>query len=138
LDKTFAIHKKPTKVTLTGLVAFGLYLATAVTFFRGNEYYFLILGGGVLGLVMLFIKSVACLFVSTYTVTAKSIETVTPVGGIIRIQFDELDPNRTKLSEAGLLLAPRSGESIELSVMEFSRDDIARLASHIGIGYKAG
>lgn len=138
MEKIFAIHKKPTKVTLSGLVGFGLYFAVAVLFLRGTEYYYLILGGGIWGLLMLFLKSVACLFISTYTVTAKSIETVTSVGGIIRIQFDELDPSRTRLSETGLLLVPRSGESIELTVMEFSREDIARLACHIGLGDTRG
>lgn len=129
----FAIHKKPTKVSLTGLAGFALYFAAAVTFFRGNEYYYLIMGGGVCGLVMLFIKSIACVFISTYTVTESSIETVTSVGGIIRIRFDELDPDRTELSDFGLLLTPRSGEPVVLTVMEFSREDIARLAHHIGI-----
>ena len=129
----FAIHKKPTKVSLTGLVGFALYFAAAVIFFRSNEYYYLILGGGVWGLAMLFIKSTACLFFSTYTVTESSIETVTSVGGIIKIRFDELDPDRTELSDFGLLLTPRGGEPIVLTVMEFSREDIARLAHHIGI-----
>jgi hypothetical protein len=130
---TFAIHKKPTKVSLSGLVGLALYFAAAVTFFRSDEYYYLILGGGVWGLVMLFVRSVACFFIGTYTVTDSSIETVTSVGGIIRIRFDELDPDRTQLSDAGLTLTPHSGESIALTVMEFSREDIAKLARHIGI-----
>jgi hypothetical protein len=129
----FSIHKKPTKVSLTGLAGFGLYFAVAVAFFRSNEYYYLILGGGVWGLVMLFIKSIASIFISTYTVTENSIETVTPVGGIIRINFDNLDWDRTHLSEGGLLLTPQTGETISLSITEFSRQDIARLAHHIGI-----
>ena len=129
----FSIHKKPTKVSLSGLVGFGLYFAAAVTFFRSREYYYLILGGGVWGLAMLFIKSIGCIFISTFTVTESSIETVTAVGGIIKIHFDDLDRERTRLSEAGLLLVPRDGESLVLSTAEFSRQDIMRLAHYIGI-----
>jgi len=129
----FSIHKKPTKVSITGLIGFGLYFAIAVMLFRSNEYYYMILGGGVWGLVMVFIKSIASMFISTFTVTDDSIETVTPVGGIIKIRFDDLDWERTHLSEGGLLLTPHNGESIVLSIAEFSRQDIARLAHYIGI-----
>ena len=129
----FKIHKVPTKVSLTGLIGLGLYFAIAMTFFRSNEYYYMILGGGVCGLVMLFVKSIGSIFISTFTVTENSIETVTPVGGIIKINFDNLDWERTHLSDFGLLLTPHNGESITLSVAEFSRKDITRLAHYIGI-----
>ena len=129
----FSIHKKPTKVSISGLSGFGLYFAIAVMFFRSNEYYYMILGAGVWGLVMVFIKSIGSMFISTFTVTDDSIETVTSVGGIIKIRFDDLDWERTHLSEGGLLLTPHNGESIVLSIAEFSRQDIARLAHYIGI-----
>ena len=129
----YAIHKKPTKVSLSGLVGFALYFAVAVIFFRGNGYYYLILGGGLWGLVMLLIKSFGSIFISTFTVTETFIETVTFVGGIIRVNFDDLDWDRTHLSEAGLALFPTKGEPIVLSIIEFSRQDIARLAHQIGL-----
>ena len=129
----YSIHKMPTKVSLTGLASFGLYFVAAVGLFRHSELFFLILGGGFIGLVMLFIRSIACLFFSTFTVTESSIETVTSMGGIISIRFDSLDWERTHLSEIGLLLVPQAGESISLSILEYSRQDIAKLAEHIGI-----
>lgn len=129
----FAIHKKPTKVSLSGLIGLGLSLAVALAFFRTSQYYYLILGGAVWGIAMLFIKSVGSFFISAFTVTEDSIETVTSLGGIIKIQFDQLDRERTHLSEAGLLLTPRQGESIFLSATEYSRRDIARLAHHLGL-----
>ncbi len=129
----FSIHKKPTKVSLSGLAGLGLYFAGAILFFRGDEYYYMILGGGLWGLVMLFIKSIGSAFVSTFTVTEESIEMVTAVGGITRIRFEDLDWERTQLSSAGLILVPQNGESIALLTMEFSRQDILRLAHHIGL-----
>lgn len=134
----FSIYKKPTKISISGLVGIGSYFAVAMTFFRSNDYYYLILGGGIWGLVMLFIKSIGSDFISAFTVTENSIETVTAVGGIIKIDFDDLDWERTHLSEAGLLLTPRDGEPIALSITEFSRQDITRLARHIGITNAAG
>jgi hypothetical protein len=128
----FSIHKK-TKASLPGLVGLGLYFAVSIAFFRTNAYYYLILGAGVWGVVLLFIKSIASVFISTFTVTDTSIETVTPVGGIIKISFEDLDWERTRLSKAGLVLIPRIGEPLALSVNEFSRKDIIRLAHHIGI-----
>lgn len=129
----FAIHKKPIKVSLFGLFFLGLYFVIAVALFRSNEYFYLIMGGGLWCAAMLLMKSVGSFFISAFTVTESSIETVTPVGGIIKVNFDDLNWEKTHLSAGGLLLTPHNGEPIALSIIEFSRQDIARLAHHIGI-----
>lgn len=129
----FFIHKKPTRVWLSGLYFIVPYFVLAVALFRDNKYYYLILGSGVWALAMLLIKSFACIFINTFTVTEHSIQMVTPVGGITRVNFDDLDRERTILTDAGLALVPNDGEPIVLTVLEFSRQDIARLAHHIGL-----
>ena len=127
----FAIHKKPVKVALFGLVALWLVFAFALVIFRKSDYFYLILGGGVFGSVLILLKSVGSIFVSALTVTDTSIETVTPVGGIIKINFDDLDWERTHISGIGCLLVPNDGESIQVSIIEYSGRDIARLVHHI-------
>jgi hypothetical protein len=131
----FSIHKSPARVLLLGLVGFALYFALAVVFFSRNEYYILMLGSGLFGIAILLVKSLGSAFVSSLTLTEHSIETVTSVGGIISIRFDDLDLEQTKFADACLLLVPRAGESLVISVAEYSRKDIARIAHHIANSY---
>ena len=130
---SFAIHKKPTKVTLSGLVGVALYLLVAYGFFRNNEYYPLILMGFFISLLILFVKSVGSYFISSIDVSEESIKTVTGVGGIIEIRFDQIDKTKTKLSELGLLIVPINGESLLVSTIEYSHIDIDKLAHKIGL-----
>ena len=127
----FAIHRTPHKVLLAGLAGLSLYFTATVLFLRSNEYFVLFLGGGVLGLFILIVKSVGTVFVSSLTVTDSSIETVTSVGGIIKIDFDKIDWARSSFSDLGLVLTPTSGEPLVISVFEYSRKDLARLMSHL-------
>jgi hypothetical protein len=127
----FAIHKSPAKVLLLGLAVFALYFSIAVAFFANTRYYYLVLITGTLALGVLVVRSVASAFVGALTVTEGSIQMVTWVGGITEISFDELDAKRLRFDVTGLLLVPRNGESIYVSVFEYSRADIMRLAKHI-------
>lgn len=129
----FGIHKRPTKVTTGGLVLFGLWVAAAFAFFRERPSFYLVMGGALLVLVMHFVKSIAAHFISAINVTEEGIETVTEFGGIIRVRIDELDRERSRLTDEGLTITPHHGESIILSIVEFSRSDIVRLADHLGI-----
>ena len=108
-----------------------MYFAIAVALFSGSRYYLLILGAAILGVAILLVQSLVAAWVSSLTVTENAIGTVTSVGGIIRIRFDELDWEQTRFSDACLLLVPRDGESLMVSVAEYSRTDIARIARHV-------
>lgn len=108
----YTIHKKPIKVSLTGLVGVVLYFIITVAFFRSSDDYYLILGGGLWMSTLLFMKSIGSYFFNTNTVTENSIDTVTSFGGIVKIEFADLDRERTNLSGVGPALVPRNGEPI--------------------------
>jgi hypothetical protein len=127
----FAIHKSPAKVLLLGLVVLALYFGVAIAFFADTRYYYLILITIALALGMLGVRSIASAFIGALTVTEESIQMVTWVGGITKISFDELDSKQLRFDITGLLLVPRNGKSIFVSVLEYSRYDIMRLAKHI-------
>lgn len=61
------------------------------------------------------------------------IETMTGLGGLISFRIDDLDMNRTRLTEVDLLLQPRQGEGIYLSLAEYAAADIAWLADYCGV-----
>lgn len=72
-------------------------------------------------------------FVGGVEVTGDRIETMTGLGGLISFRIEDLDMSRTQLTETDLLLQPRQGEGIRLSVVEYAADDIAWLADYCGV-----
>ncbi|MGQ4661181.1 hypothetical protein [Lysobacter sp. F6437] len=127
------IHKKPSKVTLSG--AFGLLLLFCIATLLIddiNTYFVLVFVLGI-ALVFLLIKSFAAPYFSGVEINNGKIEAITSFGGLINIQVGEIDHEKSSLTTLGLQIVPISGESLFLSATEYSKEDILRVAHYVGM-----
>lgn len=130
--RTF-IRRKPLRVSLGGLFSLLVFGAAFVFLVDDTNVRFIGLFAGGTFIVILLGWSFLVPFVGGVEVEEGRIETMTGLGGLISFHVDDLDPNRTRLTEEELVLQPKHGEGIRISLAEYSAEDIVWLAHYCGV-----
>lgn len=130
------IRRKPARVSLGGLFSLLLFGAGYLLLVEDRNARFIGLFAAGTSIAVLVGWSFLAPFVGGIEVTDDQIETITGFGGLISFRIQDLDMSRTRLTDTDLLLQPRNGEGIRLSVAKYAADDIAWLADYCGVAVR--